>query len=523
MVRTPRRQPHATEQQTMSTDITSFDTVLLPSPCSRERMPVSNRPERPPYTWLLIPSIVGLLVVALLLGAMNAADRPAAIMALVNITATVIFCHRFVAVNPVVGLIPALFIIPLMVLTCFTTLYCCLFNPELAVRPGRTSFRLLDGNVRFQFATLLAIVSYSIPWLLLGPRERLPMTYAAFVEHARRMAKPVFFFFITFISLLVTLRLARIGPDTAVGYIVYGFFRYGNGLVLLPGACWHRLGRTTKTLIMGVLAVNFLFNTFTNSRYYAFMPIIYFGLGLLFLSQISTRRKLQSIAVLVVIFGFALVVGNAGRRLGLGLWYGGAEDLQRRVEVLTQKTDELVGQNWADGIFTRIFFTGGHQIVTLIPETVPYKPFDPVYYFGEVVTQGLLPRKLAGALVPPVYEEKSKLAAIGHRLTEFHSVERSFVGSAWEMGGPIMVVLVSGLTGLYSILIARILQALFGISGGLGVVAFAVVCDRTFVCITEGLPSVAHEMLYGVIIGSFLYGLIRLADTCNPLRARGPA
>lgn len=507
----------------MSTEVTSFDTALLPPPRYRGRIPVPNRPERPRHTWLLIPSIIGLLGVALFFGAMNGADRPAAMMALVNITATVTLCHRFFAVNPVVGVIPAFFIIPIMVLTCFTTLYCCLFNPELAVKPGQTVFRLLDGNVRFQVATHLAIVSYSIPWLLLEPRERLPMTYAAFVEHARRMAKPVFFFFITFISLLVTLRLVRLGPSTAVGYIVYGFFRYGNGLPLLPGACWHRLGRSTKTLVMGVLAVNFLFNTLANSRYYAFMPIIYFGLGVLFLSQISTRRKLQSIAVLVAVFGFAIVVGNAGRRLGLGLWYGGAEQLQQRVEVLTQKTDQLVGQDWAEEIFVRIFFTGGHQIVTLIPEAAPYKPFDPVYYFGEVVTQALLPRKLATALVPPVYEEKSTLVAIGHRITEFHSVERSFVGSAWEMGGPIMVVFVSGLTGLYSILIARILQALFGISGGLGVVAFAVVCDRTFACVNEGLPSVAHEMMYGMIIGSFLYGLIRLTDACNPLRARGTA
>jgi len=478
------------------------------------------RSEKPRYAWLTLPSIVGVFIACLTLAVMRPADRPAGAFAIVNVAVTIALSYRFLKVNPTVGMIPAFFIMPMMVLTSISTLYFCMFSPDTYVTPWGTAIRLLDTNDRFQLATLLSIISFSIPWLLFEGRERPPMTYDAFLQHAHRMAKPVFFFFIAFIALMVVLRLLAMGPSSAVGYLIYGLFRYGHGLPLIPGAAWHTLGRRTKTVIIAVLAVNFLFNTFTNSRYYAFMPLVYFGFGLLFLSRISTQRKLGSLVVLIALFGVALVVGNAGRRLGLGLWHGGSEDLQRRYDVLTQKMDKLVDKNWGEEIFVRLFFTGGHQIVMLVPDVYPYKPVNVGYYLAEVVSQGLLPRKLAIRLVPPLFEDKATLIAIGHRITESHSVERSFVGAAWEMGGPLFVFLVSLLTGFYTLLMTRVLQTLFAISGSFGVVVFAVACDRVFASVNEGLPTVAHEMAYGIVIGGVLYFVILILLYFAPGRRR---
>lgn len=496
-------------------------TALHPAPPVQVyRSRVAPRQERPPYTWLTLPSVVGLLVACGTLAIMRPDDRSAGALAILNVAVTIALSRRFLAVNPTIGMIPTFFITPIMVLTSISTLYFCVFSPDAYVMPWNVPFRLLDSNARFQFAALLAIVSFSLPWLLFESRERPPMTYAAFTDHARRMAKPVFFFFIVFIVVMVVLRLASMGPSSTMGYVIYGLFRYGSGLPLIPGAAWHALGRRTKTVIIGVLAVNFVFNTFTNSRYYAFIPLVYFGFGLLFLSSINTQKKLRALVVIILLFGVALVVGNAGRRLGLGLWYGGSEDLQRRYEVLTQKMDKLVHKDWGEEIFVRLFFTGGHQIVMLVPDVYPYKPFDPVYYFGEVVTQGLLTRGFANKLVPPRYENRDTLIAIGHRITASHSVERSFVGAAWEMGGPLFVVIISLLTGFYTLLIARMTQVLFGISGSLGVVVFAVVCDKSFASVNEGLPTVAHEMAYAMLIGAILYFVIRCIQYFAPGQRR---
>jgi hypothetical protein len=40
------------------------------------------------------------------------------------------------------------------------------------------------------------------------------------------------------------------------------------------------------------------------------------------------------------------------------------------------------------------------------------------------------------------------------------------------------------------------------------VVVFAVACDRVFASVNEGLPTVAHEMAYGMLIGGVLYFVI---------------
>lgn len=487
-----------------------------PGPALSVRSQMIPRPSRPTYAWFLWPSLVGILVVLAMLVGVAPGDRPAAMMALVNCSVAVVLCYRFLVVNPTLGMLPTFFIMPITVLTSVSSLYFCLYSPNASVKPFDTVFRLLDDSVKFQGAALLAIVSFSVPWLIFESRERPPMTHDKFVEHCRQMAKPVFVYFMAFISLLVVLRIARIDHTTTVGYLVFGFFKYGQGLTLVPGAAWHVLGRRTKTVVLAVLAVNFIFNTFTNSRYYAFMPLVFFGFGLLFLSRISTRKKLRALVVIVLLFGVALVVGNAGRRLGLGLWYGGSEDLQRRLEVLSQKTDKLVNEHWGEEIFIRLFFTGGHQIVMLVPETYPYKPVDFPYYLSEVAAQGFLPGRIAHMLVPPIYENRETLKAIGHRITESHSVERSFIGAAWEMGGPLFVVIVGALTGLFTIVVGWAARFLFATSANLGVIVFAVLCDRMFFSVTEGLASLAHELIYGMIIGSVLYTAIGVVHFSVP-------
>jgi len=226
----------------------------------------------------------------------------------------------------------------------------------------------------------------------------------------------------------------------------------------------------------------------------------------MFLSSVTQRRKYLALAATMAVVAVSLVIGNAGRRLGAGVWKGGIEDLRRRYDILTQKSDQVLDARWGDEIFGRIFTMGGHQITTLMPSTISFKSFSLQTYVAEVASQGLLPRWLATKLVTPYHEEKSSLIAIGHRLTENHSVERSFIGAAWELGGFPPLILISMATGLLLLLITGVVeQIIFPWSPRMGVVCFSVLCDSSLQSIPEGLPSMAHECIYGVIIGMGVY------------------
>jgi hypothetical protein len=250
-------------------------------------------------------------------------------------------------------------------------------------------------------------------------------------------------------------------------------------------------------------------NTATNSRYYAFMPAGFFAVGIMFLSSVPVRRKYFALLAIACVVAGVLVIGNAGRRLGVGLWHGGVEDLQRRYEVLTQKSDQVLNARWGDEIFGRMFFLGGHQITTLMPQTLAFKQFDLPIYVAEVVTQGLLPRNLANRLVTPYHEEKTSLVALGHRITERHSVERSFIGAAWEVGGFGPLIAISFVTGCFLLLVNGVIeQQLLPRTPRMAVVCYAIFYDSVLKSMNEGLPSLAHECIYSVIVGTVVYAMV---------------
>ena len=56
---------------------------------------------------------------------------------------------------------------------------------------------------------------------------------------------------ILFIVSLFVLRILGINANTTVGYVIYGFFRYIQGLPLLAGAAWKELSRRGKAGVLG--------------------------------------------------------------------------------------------------------------------------------------------------------------------------------------------------------------------------------------------------------------------------------
>jgi hypothetical protein len=471
------------------------------------RRPTASRPS---HSWLVLVWAVFVIASLGSFWAVAPENLATALLALTNVVLMGAICLRLLRVNPVTGLVPCFFLIPISIESGVSTLYFCIFHPDIfAFFGGSTRWYMLQNNATFQVTAITCITAFALPWLLFQKADWTLDRYTALRRAAVNSATPTFLVFVACVVSLLLLRVLSIPTTTFVGYIVYGLFRYTHALPLVSGAAWGDLPKRTRYFVMATLAVNMLVNTATNSRYYAFVPVAFFAAGVMFLSSVSIRRKYITLAAMMAVIAISLVLGNAGRRLGAGLWGGGMEDLWRRYEILTQKSDQVLDVRWGDEIFGRMFFMGGHQITTLMPETLAFKQFDLPIYVAEVMAQGFLPRNISNALVRPYHEEKSSLTAMGHRITEHHSVERSFIGAAWEVGGYGPLIAISFAAGVLILMVTAVVEQQFlPRVPRMAVVCYAILCDSVLQSVPEGLPSMAHECIYSLIVGMGVYAMV---------------
>jgi len=464
---------------------------------------------RPSHSWLFLLWALLLLVTLGAFSVVPTEHRLTAMLALANVVLTGFICFRLLRVNPVSGLVPCFFVIPVAIQTGVSTLYFSIFSPAIFATYGGGRWYMMNDNAFFQMVTMVCVASFATPWLLMQRADWTLDRYAAFRRAAVNVAMPTFLVFTACIGSLLVLRILSIPASSFLGYVVYGLFRYTHALPLVAGVAWADLSKRSRYFIIAVLAVNLLVNTATNSRYYAFIPIAFFAAGVMFLSAVSTSRKYVALIGMIGVVAFALVLGDAGRRLGAGLWDGGIDDLRRRYEILTQKSDQVLDAQWGDAIFGRLFTTGGHQITTLMPQVTAFKQFDLPIYIAEVFSQGFLPRNLANALVTPYHEEKTSLVTLGHKLTDRHSVERSFIGAAWELGGYGPLIVISVAAGVLVLLVVAVVERqLLPRAPRMAAVCFAILCDSVLQSVPEGLPSMAHECIYSVVVGAGVYGMV---------------
>jgi hypothetical protein len=134
----------------------------------------------------------------------------------------------------------------------------------------------------------------------------------------------------------------------------------------------------------------------------------------------------------------------------------------------------------------------------------------------------LLPRKVANLLVPPFHEEKSSLLLIGHKLTEKHGVERSFIGAAWELGGYPPVIVISVLASCLLLLLSWLIDKIYPQSPYWMLISFTILCDSVLWSMNEGVPTMAHEYIYSFVVGYPVYLVARFLGTTflRPVVAR---
>lgn len=469
----------------------------------------------PSHGWFFAVGGTIVAAYALLLGAIDGVNRSTAICALANLVLIGAILRAALKRHPIYGCLAVAYLVPIAVQVSLSTLYFCVFDPEFCISVNHEVVPVLLDNWRFQLATIAYVGPLGLAWLMLSPRLRpgSSSTFSTWLEAADRVCMPAFGAFTAIVLLLLALKLVDVDEENIVGYFSYGLFRYCLGLPLLCGAAWKTRTWFESCTIVSVLLLNAGFNILTNNRSFGFFPIVFFGFGLLFFSEIGSRRKLQSMVVIGMLCLAVLILGNVGRLMRLEIWRGGVESLANRVEKLSERSDAFTHtlSQPAMIVWSRLFTLGGFQTTTYVPETVPYKPFSLPQYALEVVTQGFLPRGLATRLVSPVYEEKSTLVAFGYRLVhKRHSVERYCVGAAWEMGGYVAELFIGLMTGLLLAIFARILVLVANTAPQLAAVMLAIGIDRLVGATTEGVPSMLHDLVYTVPVGTCIYAIVRL-------------
>ncbi|NQW49254.1 MAG: hypothetical protein HQ464_15955 [Planctomycetes bacterium] len=488
-----------------------------------------SRSGSPPIGWFTAGGAGFLAVCIAMLATVPSEDRFTAVCAIVNLALILGISWLALRRHAVYGSVIASYLLPMGLQVAIATLYFCFFNPRFYVYIGETTVAFLPMNWRFQLATMVYVCAAGFVWLTLSPSKSKATSHSSYKEWSKAadaMSMPSFGAFTLIVAVLVALKFMNINEDSFGGYVVFGFFRFCLSLPMLCGATWKQRTRLERIVVSLVLLANGGFNILTNNRSIGFFPILYFGFGLLFLGDLSTRRKMQSLVVVTALFVTIMIFGDLGRQLKMDIWRGGYESLADRIDKLSQSTDALdVGQDrWADRIFLRLFTLGGFQITTLMPETVPYKPFSLPVYALEVVSQGVLPRAFAIRLVEPVYEEKSTLIAFGYRLVhKRHSVERYCIGAAWELGGYAAELCIGALTGLILVWFMRTTNLVAATAPMFAVVLVAVVIDRLTGATTEGIPSLLHDMVYTFPVGFCIFIVSRLVSAVPPFRSAGSA
>jgi hypothetical protein len=146
----------------------------------------------------------------------------------------------------------------------------------------------------------------------------------------------------------------------------------------------------------------------------------------------------------LALFPLAMVVSDTTRIVTNSI---GFTDINARLGALNQWQDVLLQTPVLTSTFGRLFFIGGHSIITLSPEHYPYIDFSPSRYAFEFVMR-MLPKRFFGTLY---YSEQPNiiLRLYGFLITPETSYPLSTVASLYMLGGVVPVAVGGALIGLF--------------------------------------------------------------------------
>jgi hypothetical protein len=220
-----------------------------------------------------------------------------------------------------------------------------------------------------------------------------------------------------------------------------------------------------------------------------------------------------------------MVIGNTVREI---LGTKESVDVQSGIYALKQWKYVAKEAQWGTSVFGRLFFTGGHSIITRTPSEVPFVGFSPFLYAKETVIM-LLPERISGPLHQQYYlygkyAGNSSLLAYGFQLRKEFQVGATLLGHFWSLGGYPFIFLgtlsVALMQGIIILIVNRayakqvekglfylafIIQPIFWMSGRTFIIAFR----DAFIQLILGV-AFYHTFVY-LFVKRFPFGLSELA------------
>jgi hypothetical protein len=291
-----------------------------------------------------------------------------------------------------------------------------------------------------------------------------------------------------------------------------------HGLTLVVGALFTSLTWRTRLTAVGFLLVAGTFYSIGNARGMAGVPVALFLVGLIFLSDLNRRWKRWMVIGALAAFPLAMVVTNTTRLVTKTI---GFQDLNARVDVALSEWQSVLSDTpVVTSTLTRLFFVGGHTIITLSPEHYPYVDFDPSRYSYEFVMR-MLPKRFFGDLY---YSEQPNrvLRLYGFLVNDETSQPLSTVGALYMLGGVTPVAIGAALLGVFHAGIGRGLRRARRRSPYLALFVFAMMSSELLWGQNRDPISHVRGLVWDALWGVCLYyAIVRpLVGDVIPLRRR---
>lgn len=376
------------------------------------------------FKWLSRLVFTGLLVLLAMVLLFTGSHFAVCMTAYLNIMIGSLAVLYFVKRSTPETLVPALFL-PLMLFSWpLGSIFFAIRFPDFSYGLMHTELPMLYRNFRVQQAVLCFLLGY-LPMMFMMARNSRPQSGGLVVNPAKIggfiSLFTIFLFLIHSFSRVVSL-------PGFVMYIMNGLMKYSSGLLFVPGALFTYLSKKTKIFLLVSLPPILFFYTLGNARGFVTVPLALFFFGLIFFSHLSNKTKIMIIVTGMILLPIYVLIGNTTRTV---LGEIGFRDLGARWEALKQWREVSEGKSALAATFGRMFFTGGHSIITQTPETYSYLPFSLFGYVREYLTT-LIPGRI---YYHPFYTGNWILDRYGFMINEETSVEVSMVGNMWLLGG----------------------------------------------------------------------------------------
>jgi len=462
--------------------------------------------------WFSWPVLLGLLVFPLIMAFKLQGDLWPATLAYANCVigfTAVVLCARKARVE---SFIPVFFLPLLIVAWPLASIYFSMFYPDMSYGLLEGSVRMLEGNEKIQLAVLLFLCGYlPIVFFALRKAARSPRGCAA---RPGTVGDVVAILAVVVLTVNAISRVLPLPPPLV--YVVDGLLIYSQGLLFLPGAVITRVSNTTKRILAIFLPLMVVFYTLGNARGIAMIPCAMFLSGILFFSDVKSLTKFGLLGAIVIILPTYMIIGNTTRELTHSI---GFRDLDKRWEALKRWEEVAEKRPAGVALFGRLFFSGGHSIITRTPEERPFLPFHMGEY-GKELLASLIPGRL---YYEPVYRGNRILSEYGFLITEKTNVEVSMLGNLWLLGGN-MFVFLGGLAagGLHWLLMGCI-RLSRGLNGTLGLLFLGVVGTTLVGAAGQDIISQWRSIIWHLIFASLFYSVIAvLTRQWGPQSVREP-